>query len=97
MHYEVAFVVEGYVSDEDAYLGETLECNGFYKENGTLYLKDGRAYYDVEAMSAQEAYEKGRSYFEADDFGELEILDTSLEHVSLGDTYWYPEDLKNVL
>lgn len=100
--YEVAFVVEGRIDDYDAPLG-CVECNGVEPEfdcderpTGKLLIRDGRAYYDVEADSPLEARDKAETYFEADDVGDLEVLHSKLEHVSLGDTYWYEEDLREM-
>ena len=66
--YEVAFVVEGRVENEDAYIGD-IECNGLYKKerqddnDNYYYLKDGRAYYYVEAENPVEAFYKAETYF----------------------------------
>ena len=35
-----------------------------------------------------------KQLFENDDFKELTVTDWWLEHVSIGDKYWYSEDLK---
>lgn len=91
--YEVAFVVEGYIRNADDPIGN-VECNGTEPGRGVHYLTDGRAYYDVEAEDPVEAMNKGEELFYDEDIGELHILGCKLEHVSLGDKYWYEEDLR---
>lgn len=91
--YEVAFVVHGYVDNEDADIGP-VECNGLREYKHQYYLKDGRMYYNVDASSPEKAYELGRQLFENDDFKELTVTEWFLEHVSISDKYWYKEDLK---
>lgn len=91
--YEVAFVVHGYVDNEDADIGP-VECNGFREYEHQYYLKDGRMYYNIDASSPEKAYELGRQLFENDDFKELTVIEWFLEHVSIDDKYWYKEDLK---
>lgn len=93
MHtYEVAFVVHGHVANDVADIGP-VECNGLRKDEHQYYLKDGRMYYNIDATSPEKAYALGRQLFENDDFKELTVTDWWLEHVSLGDNYWYKEDL----
>ena len=48
----------------------------------------------IDASSPEKAYVLGRQLFENDDFKELTVTDWFLEHVSIGDKYWYKEDLK---
>ena len=91
--YEVAFVVHGYIDNEDADIGP-VECNGLQEHEHQYYLKDGRMYYNVDTASPEKAYELGRQLFENDNFKELTVTDWFLEHVSIGDKYWYKEDLK---
>ena len=90
--YEVAFVVQGYVANNVANTGH-VECNELRKDEHQYYLKDGRMYYNIDATSPEKAYALGGQLFENDDFKELTITDWCLEHVSLGDTYWYTENL----
>ena len=91
--YEVAFVVHGYVNNEDADIGP-VECNGLQEYEHQYHLKDGRMYYNINASSPEKAYELGGQLFENDDFQELTVTEWFLEHVSIGDKYWYKEDLK---
>jgi hypothetical protein len=91
--YEVAFVVYGYIDNEDEDIG-LIECNGLQKYEHQYWLKDGRMYYSIDTSSPQKAYELGKQLFESDDFKALTVTDWCLEHVSIGDRYWYKEDLK---
>lgn len=91
--YEVAFVVYGYIDNEDENIG-LIECNGLQKYEHQYWLKDGRMYYSIDTSSPQKAYELGKQLFESDDFKALTVTDLCLEHVSIGDRYWYKEDLK---
>ena len=90
--YEVAFVVHSYVANTVADIGP-VECNGLQKDEHHYYLKDGRMYYNIDATSPEKAYALGKQLFENDDFKELTVTNWKLEHVSLGDTYWYAENL----
>lgn len=96
--YEVAFVVNGYIKNIDDYIGD-IECNGIIKEdNETYHIKDGRAYFYVDANTPEEAYEKANELFDNMDVGECQIVDSKLEHISQSfengnDRYWYEEDL----
>lgn len=90
--YEVAFVVHGYVANTVADIGP-VECNGLQKDEHQYYLKDGRMYYNIDATSPEKAYALGKQRFENDDFKDLTITGWYLEHVSIGDKYWYKEDL----
>lgn len=90
--YEVAFVVQGFVANNVANIGP-VECNGLQKDEHHYYLKDGRMYYNINATSPEKAYALGRQRFENDDFKDLTVTDWYLEHVSIGDKYWYKEDL----
>lgn len=90
--YEVAFVVQGFVANSVADIGP-VECNGLRKDEHQYYLKDGRMYYNIDATSPEKAYALGKQLFKNDDFKELTVTDWKLEHVSLGDKYWYKEDL----
>ena len=81
--YEVAFVVYGYIDNEDENIG-LIECNGLQKYEHQYWLKDGRMYYSIDTSSPQKAYE----------LKALTVTDWCLEHVSIGDRYWYKEDLK---
>ena len=93
MHtYEVAFVVHGYVANTVADIGP-VECNGLRQDGHHYYLNDGRMYYNIDTTSPKKAYTLGKQLFENDDFKELTVTDWELEHVSLGDKYWYKEDL----
>lgn len=58
-----------------------------------FFFINGRAYYDVEADSPEEALAKAETYFDADDFGDLTITGSKLKHIRLDNRYWYPEDL----
>ena len=48
--YKVAFVVHGYIDNEDADIGP-VECHGLREYEHQYYLKDGRMYYNVDASS----------------------------------------------
>lgn len=45
--YEVAFVVYGYIDNEDENIG-LIECNGLQKYEHQYWLKDGRMYYSID-------------------------------------------------
>ena len=92
--YEVAFVVRGYVDNQDDEIGN-LECNGtIFSEDRLGYeIRDGRMYYLVPAENPKEAYTKGLDLLKSEDFQKLHIVDTELEHVSRGDQYWYMPEL----
>lgn len=90
--YEVAFVIEGYVTKNDSDIGN-IECNGFIFHDNVYILKEGRLYYTVKATSPTEAYYKGVSLYQDDNFGDLIETRCGLEHVSKGDTYWYKGNL----
>lgn len=90
--YEVAFVIDGYVTTKDSDIGN-IECNGFIFQDNVYILKDGRLYYTVKATSPTEAYYKGVSLYQNDNLGDLIETRCGLEHVSKGDKYWYKGDL----
>ena len=90
--YEVAFVVQGFVANNVADIG-LIKCNGLRKNEHQYYLKDGRMYHNIDATSPEKAYALGKQLFKNDDFKELTVTDWKLKHVSLGDTYWYAENL----
>ena len=91
--YEVAFVIEGYVTKEDSDIGN-IECNGFIFQDNVYILKDGRLYYTVKATNPTEAYYKGLSLYQDDNFGDLIETRWDLEHISKGDKYFYKGDFK---
>lgn len=93
--YEVAFVVFGYIQNEYDDIG-CIECNGVAKTGEDYVLKDGRIYFNFVEKSPQAAYEHGVWLMQsgAANFGDAEVVDWYLEHVSCGDKYWYKEDLK---
>ena len=93
--YEVAFVVFGYTQNEYDDIG-CIECNGATKAGENYVLKDGRIYFNVIEKSPQMAYEHGVWLMQsgAANFGDAEVVDWYLEHVSCEDEYWYREDLE---
>lgn len=95
--YEVVFVVNGSIKYEDDDIGE-VECNGVIKEDDNFILKDGRAFFTIQANTPEEAYVKASELFEDMDVGKCEIYDSRLEHISLeldkgNEQYWYMGDL----
>lgn len=96
--YEVAFVIEGYIDNIDDDIG-VIECNGTVPsdiDDSKFVIRDGRLYYNIEALSPQSAYEKAKIQFESEDLKQLHLTDWTLEHVSMNDTYWYKEDLPEI-
>lgn len=101
--YEVALVISGYVNPGFDDIGE-VECNGFVEcedGNGNVaqHLKDGRLYFSVYAVNAQDAYDKAILLIDTADMGDIVVKDWNLEHVygpdnSGKDKYWYKEDIK---
>ena len=64
-----------------------------FKDN-VYILKDGRLYYTVKATNPTEAYYKGLSLYQDDNFGDLIETRWDLEHILKGEKYFYKGDFK---